>query len=195
MKTVISILLIGLVSVAYAQKIKITQGSLSPLKGQTELNCEFTYDNMSVGKFDKEEDYVSDRRNKMNEKEAGTGDKWADGWINDRTDRYMPKFYELFNRDGSLSAGEKPNAKYTMIFHTTFTEPGFNVGVMRKPAFINAEVTIVETSNKSNVVCVITIANAPGSGAMGYDFDTGFRIQECYAVCGKRLIAQINKAK
>jgi hypothetical protein len=195
MKTVISILLIGLVSVAYAQKIKITQGSLSPLKGQTELNCEFTYDNMSVGKFDKEEDYVSDRRNKMNEKEAGTGDKWADGWINDRTDRYMPKFYELFNRDGSLTAGEKPNAKYTMIFHTTFTEPGFNVGVMRKPAFINAEVTVVETSNRSNVVCVITIANAPGSGAMGYDFDTGFRIQECYAVCGKRLIAQINKAK
>jgi hypothetical protein len=195
MKKIISILLVALVSVAYAQKITVTQGSLAALKDQSEVNMEFTYDNMAVGKFDKEEDYVSDRKDKMNEKEAGTGDKWADGWINDRTERYAPKFYELFNKDGSLTAGEKPDAKYTMIFHTSFTEPGFNVGVMRRNASINADVTVVETANRSNVICKLTIMAAQGAGAMGYDFDTGFRIQECYAVCGKRMIAQVKKAK
>ena len=195
MKTILSTLLVALVFLANAQKIITTQGSLAVLKGQPELNVEFTYDNMAVGKFDKEEDYISERKEKMNNKEAGTGDKWAEGWVNDRTTRYAPKFYELFNKDGSIVAGEKTNAKYTMIFHTSFTEPGFNVGVMRKPAFINADVTIVETSNRNNVVCKVNILNAPGSGALGYDFDTGFRIQECYAVCGKRLIAQIKKAK
>lgn len=195
MKTILSTLLIGLISVAYAQKIKVTKGSLAVLKGQSEVNCVFTYDNMAVGKFDKEEDYVKDRKDKMNEKEAGTGDKWAAGWVNDRANRFAPKFYELFNKDGSITAGEKPNAKYTMIFHTSFTEPGFNVGVARRPAFINAEVSVVETSNKGNVVCELTIQNAPGSGAFGADFDTGFRIQECYAVCGKRLIGMVKKAK
>ena len=195
MKTILSILLVALVSVAYAQKITVTQGSLAVLKGESEVNVEFTYNNMAVGKFDREEDYVSDRKTKMNEKEAGSGDKWADGWVNDRTDRFQPKFFELFNAGGTIVAGEKPSAKYTMIVHTSFTEPGFNIGITRKPAFINADITVVETANRNNVVCKVTIVNAPGSGAMGYDFDTGFRIQECYAVCGKRLIAQIKKAK
>ena len=177
------------------QKITVTQGSLAALKSQSDLNVEFTYDNMSVGKYDREEDYVNDRKAKMNDKESGTGDKWADGWENDRKDRFEPKFFELFNAGGSIVAGYKPNAKYTMIFHTSFTEPGFNVGVMRKPAFINADVTVVETANQNNVVCKLTIMNAPGRDGMGYDFDTGYRIQESYAVCGKRLIALVKKAK
>ncbi len=39
-----------------------------------------------------------------------------------------------------------------MIFKTTFTEPGFNIGIMRKNTEINADVLTVETANKSNVI-------------------------------------------
>lgn len=195
MRTLLSIFLLTLVTMAWSQKIKVTEGSISVLSGQSEVNVEFTYDNMAVGKFDKEADYVADRKQNMNNKEAGTGDKWAAGWVEDRKKRYEPKFFELFNRESAVQGGSKPNAKYTMIVHTSFTEPGFNVGVARRPAMINAEVTIVETANRGNAVCKITIVGAPGSGAMGYDFDTGFRIQECYAVCGKRLNAMIKKGK
>ncbi|HOX83989.1 MAG TPA: hypothetical protein PLS08_13240 [Chryseolinea sp.] len=79
------------------------------------------------------------------------------------------------------------SAKYTMIVHTTFTEVGFNVGVMSKPAFINMEVTVVETANRDKVVAKITVMNAPGRSAFGYDFETGLRLQEAYAKAGKEI--------
>ena len=43
---------------ANAQRIKLTEGSLDVLKNETSINVEFTYNNMSVGKFDKESEYV-----------------------------------------------------------------------------------------------------------------------------------------
>jgi hypothetical protein len=44
-----------------AQRFKLTEGSLDLLKGQTEINTEFTYDNLKVGKYDNEEDYIRDK--------------------------------------------------------------------------------------------------------------------------------------
>lgn len=58
-----------------AQKLK--SGDLKVLKGQTILNLQYDYSNMSVGKFDKESDYVADRTADMNKKKPGTGDQWA----------------------------------------------------------------------------------------------------------------------
>jgi len=195
MRTILSIFLLTLATVAWGQRIKTTEGSISVLNGQSEVNVEFTYDNMGVGKFDNEADYVADRKKNMNEKEAGTGDKWAANWVEDRSSRYAPKFFELFNKESAVQGGAKPNAKYTMIVHTSFTEPGFNVGVMRKNAALNADVTIVETANRSKTLCKITIEGAQGGTAFGYDFDTGLRISECYAVVGKRMNAMVKKGK
>ena len=53
-----------------AQKLKLTEGKLDVLKGQTEVNTEFTYDNIKVGKYDKEEDYIKDKTADYNKKEA-----------------------------------------------------------------------------------------------------------------------------
>jgi hypothetical protein len=195
MRTILSLFILTLATVAWGQRIKTTEGSIAVLNGQTEVNVEFTYDNMSVGKFPNEADYVADRKKTMNEKEAGTGDKWAVNWVDDRANRYEPKFFELFNKESVIQGGAKPNAKYTMIVHTSFTEPGFNVGVMRKNAALNAEVTVVETANRGKVLCKITIEGAQGGTAFGYDFDTGLRISECYAVVGKRLGAIVKKGK
>ena len=52
-----------------AQKVKVTEGSIDAIKGETSINLEFTYDNMKVGKFDKEEDYVSKKKEEYNKKE------------------------------------------------------------------------------------------------------------------------------
>lgn len=71
-----------------------------------------------------------------------------------------------------------------MNIHTTFIEPGFNVGVMRRPAFINLEVTF--TKGEEELV-VLSATKAPGADAMGFDFDTGYRISEAYAKAGKSL--------
>lgn len=191
-KTFFVALLMLSVTAIQAQKIKMTEGDLSFLKGQTEVLVEYDYSEMAVGKFDKEEDYVNKKVAEYNEKNAGTGDEWKEKWEADREGRFHPKFEELLNNYTVDKANCKfdqtnINAKYTLILKTTFTEPGFNIGVVRKDAMINVEVIFVETANKDNKLAVITMTNVPGRGAMGNDYDSGFRIQEAYAKAGKSL--------
>ncbi|HEY0274357.1 MAG TPA: hypothetical protein VGC22_14285 [Chitinophaga sp.] len=180
-------------SAALGQKLKVTEGDLAVLKGQKAINTQFTYDNMSVGKFPKEEDYIKSKTEDYNKKEPGRGDTWAKGWVSDRVGRFEPQFNELFTKASGLQSGTQKDAKYTLIFHTTSTEPGFNVGVWRKNASIDGEAIIVETADPSKVVARITVENAPGRVFMGNDYDTGERIQEAYAMAGRsigRLIAK-----
>lgn len=168
-----------------AQRIKTTEGDPSVLKNEKTINIEFTYNNMSVGKFEDEKDYIDKKKTEYNDKESGRGDKWEKTWVADRKMVFEPKFIELFEKNTEMTV--TPAAKYTMIFHTTRTEPGYNIYITKKNAEINAEVTIVETANRKKVIAVISIKNAPGRTFGGNDFATGDRIAECYAVSGKKL--------
>lgn len=173
-----------------AQKIKTTEGSVNTLKNETSINIEFTYDNISVGKFANEQEYIKKKTDEYNAKEPGRGDNWAKSWINDREARYEPKFIELFTSTSQMTVNK--TAKYTLIFKTKSIEPGYNVagGMVafgRKNASIDAEVWIVETADKSRKIAVITVDNAPGGVWGGYDYDTGTRIAESYAISGKKL--------
>ena len=189
-KLMVLVLLTTLSSAAFAQKIKLVNGNLAPLQDQKELNVEFTYDHLNVGK-ENEDDYVKRKTADYNSKEPGKGDTWAKAWVADRKERFEPKFGELFNENGDLKVGSYPSAKYTMVFHTTFIEPGFNVGITRKNSYIDAEIIIVETESKKEVA-KISLDNAPGR-MMGFDFDTGMRITESYAVSGKKLAKFVRK--
>lgn len=184
-KPLMLLLAITISIVANAQRIKIVEGDFSVLKNEQIINTEFTYDNMKVGKYEKEEDYVSDKKESLNKKEAGKGDSWSKAWVSDRKERFEPKFNELFQQTSNMTIAD--DAKYTLIFKTTFTEPGFNVGVYRKNAEINADVWLVETANRDKVVAKATIQKAPGRTAYGLDFDTGERLGEAYEVSGKAL--------
>jgi hypothetical protein len=178
-------LMAGLSLSVLAQKIKKKEGSLDVLKNETSINVEFTYDDLSVGKYKKEQDYIDAKTAEYNKKEPGRGDNWAKSWIADRENRYEPDFIKLFTENSGMSVSDK--GKYTLIFHTTSIEPGFNIGITRKNAYIDAEVLIVETANKSNVIAKISVDNSPGRTAFGYDYDTGERISEAYAKAGKSL--------
>jgi len=183
-------LILGVTAVQ-AQKIKITNGDLSFLKGQTSVLIEYDYSNMAVGKFDREEDYVNKKVSEYNEKEPGRGDQWKESWEGDRASRFEPKFEELMNKYTSKAGCSfdqtNINAQYTMVVKTVFTEPGFNVGVMRKDAMINLVIQFVEKANPDNVIAEMTIDNVPGRTAMGNDYDTGLRLSEAYAMAGKAL--------
>ncbi len=168
-----------------AQRIKTVEGSLDALKNETSINVEFTYDNMSVGKYDKESEYLEKKKAEYNSKEPGRGDSWARNWVADRKANFEPKFLELFEKTSGMSV--KADAKYTMIFHTTSTEPGYNIYVSKKNAEIDAEVTIIETADRSKKIAVLDVKNAPGRTFSGYDYATGDRITECYAISGKKL--------
>jgi hypothetical protein len=179
-----------------AQKVKIKSGSLGFLKGQTILLVKYDYSNMAVGKYQKEEDYIAKKREEYNSKEPGKGDKWAESWVNDRASRFEPKFEELFNnycsKKGLTCSQTATDAEYEMVVHTFFTEPGFNVGVMRQNAYIDADVSFRKIADGEEV-CLISFDNVPGQTAMGYDFDTGQRISESYAKLGKSLAGQVLK--
>lgn len=173
----------------YSQKIKLTSGDLGFLKGETNINVEYDYENMGVGKFDKEEDYIAEKVDQYNKKEAGKGDEWKESWFADREENFEPKFEELFNKNlekSKVEIGEFPDAAYTMLVKTTYTEPGFNIGVARKNAHTNLEIVFINNET-SEEISTLTITKSPGLGAMGYDFDSGLRIQESYAKAGKEL--------
>lgn len=96
-----NILLLGalllFVSPLSAQSIKLQSGSLAFLKGEATLNVEYSYDNLMVGKLT-EQAYIDSKVTDYNKKEAGTGDKWLASWKADPTNRFQPKFEELFNK-------------------------------------------------------------------------------------------------
>ncbi len=168
-----------------AQKIKTISGNDDVLKPETSINIEFVYDGLSVGKYSNEQDYIKAKTEEYNKKEPGKGDTWAASWARDKASRFEPKFIELFKINSGMSV--MTDAKYTLIFKTISIEPGYNIGISRKNAQIDAEVWIVETANRSNKVATFTIYDVPGGTAFGYDFDTGLRISEAYANAGKKL--------
>lgn len=177
----------------FAQKIKLEDGDLTVLKGETSINIVFKYDNMSVGKYDTEKEYLAAKTAEYNKKEAGRGDSWAKNWVNDRKSRFEPKFNDLFASGSDMQVSS--TAKYTLIFHTTSTEPGYNIVISRKNAEVDANVSIVETANQGKVLATVSVKNALGRIYGGYDYDTGTRIAECYADAGKALGKFIKKKK
>lgn len=175
-----------------AQDMKLLQGDIAPLKSESSFAILFSYDHMTVGKYSNEQDYIDKHKADLNAKEPGRGDQWAKTWVDDRGNSFEPKFKELFTKYSSTTVSK--DAKYTLIFKTTFTEVGFaGYGFVRKNASINGEAWFVETADTSHVIARISVQNAPGRGAMGYDYDTGLRIQEAYAMAGRALGKYIRK--
>ena len=183
--------LLSFTTVANAQKIKLVNGDPSVLKTETSVAFKFTYDGMAIGKFPNGQDYIDKKKAEYNAKQDGKGDRWADMWVANRTSRYEPKFIDLFLKYSQMA--EKKDAKYTIIFHTSFTEAGYNVYVSRHNAEINGEAMIVETADPSKVIATISIEKAPGRTFGGDDYDSGTRITESYADAGKYLAKFIKK--
>ncbi|MDB5273857.1 MAG: hypothetical protein JWO58_2224 [Chitinophagaceae bacterium] len=181
-----------------AQKVVSISGDIKVLKGETKLKVEYDFSKFMVGNYSDDKAYVAKKKEDITKKDgAAKADEWEKAWEGSRETRYQPKFQELFNDQAkdvpSMISPDNKDAKYTLILKTTFIEPGFNVGVMKKPSYINVEYIFVETANPSNVVAKFSANNIPGSQVMGYDFDAGSRIAESYAKAGKMMGGYIKK--
>ena len=189
-------LLVLLGNSSYAQSMRLASGNLDMLKGQKTINLVYAYDNVRVGKGT-EQDYIDKKVTDYNKDKPGRGDEWLKNWKGDRAARYQPKFEELINKQlekSGVQVGNFPNAPYTLVLRTVFIEPGFNVGVMRMPAYTNLEAAFVKTGTTADLA-VVTMMKSPGRDAMGYDFDAGERISESYAKAGKSLANFLMKQK
>src|SRR5450432_1405584 len=109
----------------FAQKIELISGDLNALKGEKGIDFAFTYDSIMMGKGKTEAEYVAKKTADYNKKEAGKGDAWAKNWKDDREVKYQPAFTKTFEEYSTLKMAA--GSKYTLIFKTTFLEPGFNM--------------------------------------------------------------------
>lgn len=184
------------ISGAYAQKISLTKGNPAALKEVKEYKVEFDYSNIMVGKMT-EEDYIAKKKAEYEKKgDLAKFETWKARWYSQRDSTFERKFIELFNdvaKKQGVVISETAETQYTMIVHSTFIEPGYNIGVTRMPASLNVEIKYVETADKSKVVCEFVSTGNPGQDAMGFDFDATFRIGEAYAKCGKAFAGKLYK--
>jgi hypothetical protein len=96
--------------------------------------------------------------------------------------------------EGEIKVGkELANAVYTMKVHSTSLTAGYNIGIFRKNANINAVISVYKNDTPDQLLLKVTYTGAEGGGAMGYDYDTGYRISECYAKLAKTFAKIILK--
>ncbi|MFT3909627.1 MAG: hypothetical protein QM737_09395 [Ferruginibacter sp.] len=197
-KFIIITFFIGAGTSTHAQKIKLKEGSVEALKNEKAFKFEYNYDSMSVGEFPKEADFVAKRTLELNQSNPGRGDKWAASWVSDRKDLCEPKFEDEFNRE--FKTIEDADTKYTIIVHTTATEPGYMgsvAGILpggKKAAEITAEITIVETADHTKKIAVITIERAEGrQTSHGMIYDEHLRISLAYGRLARDLAKFIKK--
>lgn len=198
-KLLVASLILFLSVSGYPQKIKLKKGKFKKLKGITEYNLVFDYSNLEIPKYDSEEAFLADKMKKRDEKKPGSGKEFKQSWFNDRKERFEPKFIESFNKrfkKQEIKASKNlSSAKHTIKVHTTKMYAGYNVGIWRHNAEINVTITIYKTSNPSNILLSGTIKKVQGQGAFGNDYNSGYRISECYAKLAKVLVKYIKRAK
>lgn len=196
MKKATLLLALVITTLSYGQKMKVKEGSIKNLKGIEQFDLAFDYSDLEIPKYKSEEEFLKDKMAKRDEKKKGTGEKFKKSWFNDRAEKYHPMFVESFNKrfkEGQVSVSEGTESKYVMNIHTTKLYAGYNVGIVRHNAEINAEVTVYERANPSTILLKGTYKDVPGNGAFGNDYDSGFRISHCYAKLAKNVAVYILK--
>lgn len=197
MKKHFTILFVFITTICFSQKAKIQEGGFKELKGISEFNLVFDYTDVAIPKYKSEEAFLKDKMEKRDKKEPGTGQKFKESWFADRESQYEPKFIESFNKrfeNGEVKVGKDLNsAVYTMKIHTTSLSAGYNIGISRKDAMIDAIITVYKNDNPDNAIFVVKYTGALGAGAHGHDYDSGYRISECYAKLAKTLAKTILK--
>lgn len=196
MKTKFLIVLVILIAeVISAQKLKIEAGNFKNLEDISSYQVIFDYTDVKIPKFEDEAAFLKDKMDKREEKKAGDGERFKTEWFNDRPDRYHPKFIESFNKrfeNGEISVTEN-TSDYIMEIHTTKIYPGYNVGIVRHNAEIDATFTIYKSEEKDNILFSGSYRDVQGTGAMGYDYNSGYRISECYAKLAKNIAKEFDK--
>ena len=175
----------------FAQEVDFTKGDLSFLKGETTINIEFTYEKMSVGDFNKEAEYIKKRIEEENKKDPPNGDNWAAQWEEQKKNYFGDKFILGFTKQNKMTFSK--DAKYTLIFNTKALEPGYQVGISKRNAGVDGNVTLVETTKRDKKLAVLFVERAPETKWRGAAFDAKSRIGDAYYMDGQKVGKFIEK--
>jgi len=195
-KKIILIITFLVATVSFAQKMKVNDGNIKNLKGISQFDLVFDYSNLQIPKFKSEEAFLEEKMTMREEKEKGSREKFRKSWFSDRESKYEVKFVESFNKrfkDAKVKVSKENDSEYVMHIHTTKLYAGYNVGVWRHNAEISATITVYKKDNPNKIVLKGLYKDVQGLGSMGYDFNSGDRIAECYAKLAKNIAYYIKK--
>lgn len=196
MKTFFITFFVFLTTIVQAQKFKNEVGNLNFLKGTTQMNVIFNYDNLKMMKENfTESEYIEAHKKNLNEKEIGTGDFWVDQWKSAKKLLWEPKFLTLLNKysDNKIKYSlDNKDAKYTMIVDVVWLYPGWDAFMMKQPAKVTTNIKIVSTTNMQDVLYSVESIDAPGN-QFGSNFNNESRLAEGFAKTAKTLSKKISK--
>ncbi len=142
------------ISISQDSDKEAKMGNYSFLKGQSQLNLEFDYHDMTVGKKT-ESEYCDDKIFEYNNQEDGKGDWWFEEWRAARKERYEPDFIESLSQELSgsgISVSTNKQTQYTLIVKTLHTEPGYYAGRFTKASYCTFQYTFRDNSNESEFI-------------------------------------------
>lgn len=182
---------------AHAVKISYVSGDREAILAETEFDLAYDNREMKVGAFRTEEEFIRYERVRLSQQQSmQRADEWEKGWRANFETTYRPKFETLINKRENIHVEEgNQNARYRLILKTTFIEPGFNVGIAKKPAYISVQFIFVERENPSKEIARFQATRVPGSDGVGFDFAVGQRVGEAYGKTGKMMAAYFGKKK
>lgn len=170
---------------AKAQDVKLASGKIEVLKGVDSFQIVFDYSKLSVGDAGREANYIKMKKAESEKKSPGSAYAWEEKWINDKSNKYEPKFVAEFLKTSDIQIGNFEDTRYQLIFKPMLLEPGYNIGIRNKAANLNAEAWIVETSNPKKAIVKIKIEDASAKGK--YDQDPAIRIADVYGDAARAL--------
>ncbi|QNJ97960.1 hypothetical protein [Constantimarinum furrinae] len=192
-KGIITGLLILFTLTVTAQKGDVLVGKWKSLSGLERFDLEFDYSEVTVDDFETEEDYINQKMKDKNEDEPGEGEIWRKRYFADREAHYEPKFIESFNKRGDWKVSKDfDDSEYILKVNTLLLYHGWNVGVMRKAARIDAVIEIFKRG-KDTPLFKVKYENVKGADAMGYDYAIHSRVAEGYAKLAKSFLKEVKK--
>ncbi|MCX6243461.1 MAG: hypothetical protein NTU98_02045 [Bacteroidetes bacterium] len=172
-----------------ASSIKIISGNLGTLKNEKNINIEFRFDGMSIGKFATEQDYINYYVDDRNKKEPGSGEKWKQEWMSNSREKFPLSFTQelngITNKIAMQFDKDKSEAKYTMIVKTLKFSKCYGLGGKVQ---IFLEISIVETKNPGNLIAKISVTKIEGVG-----FGYYLAMVDAYLDAGKEIGTYIRK--
>lgn len=192
-KTVLAGLSVLFTLTMVAQKGKLLTGDWKSADGIQRFDLEFDYSNVEVPDFDTEEDYIKQKMKEKDEDNQGDGEIWKKRYFADREEHFEPKFIESFNKRGDAKAGKDfDDATHVLKVDITMLSHGWNVGVMRKAARLDAIITLYKRGDETPLLQV-KYEDVKGADAMGYDFAIHSRVAEGFAKLAKSFLADVKK--
>src|SRR5690606_23200733 len=137
-----------LVSLGFAQKMKVISGDFAFLEGQETILTKLDFSDVTFYNENlSEQEYIDKRISEVEEKEPGESENWIKDWESFKNERFLEKFTTIASESSkaNIQFVTDGTAPYTLIVKATWIYPGWFGGVMKQHAKISTLLQFVES--------------------------------------------------